>query len=223
MEKLNLSLQKQVEEKLSTADPGSIFFPTDFRGIGTEDGIKKALSRAVGKGVVKRLAHGIYYTPKVDPVLGELMPSAEKIAQMVAARDGAEIKPTGVAALNQLGLSTQVPTKVNYLTNGSAKQITVGKQSIKLTRANQKVFAMKGTYSKLLLPALSGMDLENLDTEMIMKIRKILVHEDEQDLAHDLKLAPAHVNDFIVKQMKEKEIRLREESTSSVLVPLTKP
>lgn len=45
-----------------------IFFRrTVFRGIGTEDAIKKALSRLVKDSQLERLAHGIYFIPKNHP------------------------------------------------------------------------------------------------------------------------------------------------------------
>lgn len=37
------------------------------------------------------------------------MPSIEQIAEMIARRDKARIVPTGIYALNKLGISTQVP------------------------------------------------------------------------------------------------------------------
>src|ERR1700754_562175 len=109
---------KYIERSLTRKKEGDILFVSDFRGIGAETAIRKALSRLTKSGKLRRLAQGIYYVPQTDPVLGELRPSAEQVAQRVAEKEKVHIYPTGVYALNRLGLSTQVPTKLVYLTDG---------------------------------------------------------------------------------------------------------
>ncbi len=111
MEKVHETIEKRVNRKV----PGKLILPADFRGIGTNDAIKKALSRLAKAGTIKRLAHGIYFKPKIDPLFGEVYPGAESIARMLAEKTRVHIKPTGAAALNKLGLSTQVPTKLYIL------------------------------------------------------------------------------------------------------------
>ena len=86
---------------LARRKPGDILFISDFRGEGAETAIRKTLSRLVKSGKLRRLAQGIYYVPKIDPVLGELLPSAEQVAQKVAEKERVHIYPTGVYALNR--------------------------------------------------------------------------------------------------------------------------
>ena len=80
-------VQNHIERLLSRKKSGNLIFLSDFRGIGTEAAIKKALSRLVQKGVLKRAAHGIYYIPKIDPLLGELHPGGEEVAMMLAKKE----------------------------------------------------------------------------------------------------------------------------------------
>src|SRR4051812_21147392 len=95
-----------IENILHRRKGGELIFPTDFRGKGTEDAIKKALSRLAQKGVLKRLSHGIYYIPKFDPVLGELRPGAEDVVKMLAKKEKIRVRPAGAYALHRLGLTT---------------------------------------------------------------------------------------------------------------------
>src|SRR5688500_11585780 len=112
------NIHQIVSNSLSASNAGNILFPTDFRGKGTEGAIKMALSRLVKEGKVERIAHGIYFIPSSDPVLGKLDPSPEFVAKQVAEREKVRIRPIGAFALHKLGLSTQVPTRLVYLTDG---------------------------------------------------------------------------------------------------------
>lgn len=59
------------------------------------------------QGLLNRLAFGIYLYPRQSELLGNLAPTIEEIAKAIADRDKARIVPTGVYAMNALGLSTQ--------------------------------------------------------------------------------------------------------------------
>jgi hypothetical protein len=190
---------------LSNRKAGDLIFPTDFRGKGTESAIKKALSRLVHEGTLKRIAHGVYYIPKIDPLFGELYPSAEDVAQKIAAKEKVKIQPTGAYALNKLGLSTQVPTKLVYITDGPQRLLTIGKMKVKFKATSNKKLNMKGELSKLIILALDELDLKNIEPERETKIRGLLLKEDPKKLKHDLSLAPVRVHDYIVKLLKQKK------------------
>lgn len=75
-------------------------------------------------GLLYRFAKGIYYRPLYDKWDGTLRePSLDAIALKIAQRDNARIIPNGAYALNKLGLSTQVPANIIYITDGSARQV----------------------------------------------------------------------------------------------------
>ena len=83
---------------------------------------------------------GFYVCPKVSELIGEVMPTAEEVAQGIAKRDKIKLVPTGTYALNALGLSTQVSYEtLFFLTDGAApNQLKVGKRTIKLKRTTPK-------------------------------------------------------------------------------------
>src|SRR5258708_4050103 len=168
-------LNSNIRHSLSSKKGGEVLFISDFRGKGSEAAIRKSLSRLVEAGKLRRLAHGIYYIPKMDPVLGELRPSAEQVAQKIAEKEKVHIYPTGVYALNELGLSTQVPTKLVYLTDG---------------------------VPRLVILALDELDTANMNPEHEMRIRDLLLKEEPRKLKHDLALASGRIHDYIVKLLK---------------------
>ncbi|MEO6962929.1 MAG: DUF6088 family protein [Puia sp.] len=195
-------VHQHIIHSLSRKNPGDLIFPTDFRGIGTEAAIKKSLSRLAKIGPLKRLAHGIYYIPKTDPVLGELHPGAEEIAEMLARKEEIRIRPAGAAALHKLGLTTQVPMKLVYITDGPPRQLKIGKLVIKFKPTSRRKLSTKGRISSLVIQALEELDLKHMDTETKEKIKSQLLQENPIRLRQDLQFAPARINDFIVKLLK---------------------
>jgi len=192
-----------IDSLISKSKPGKLVFPTDFRGMGTEDAIKKALSRLTAKGKLNRLAHGIYYVPTVDPIFGVVYPAAEDVANMIAKKEKVKIKPAGAYALHKLGLTTQVPTKLVYITDGVSRNLKVGKTTIRFKATSNKKLSTKGKISGLLIQALEELDINTIDNKTKLKIKQLLKNEDPRILKHDLGLASAQVNDYIVNLLKE--------------------
>ena len=130
---------------------GAIFFAEDFMDLASSANIRQVLSRLEKDDLLVRLAQGIYLKPKVDPTLGILYPGTEEIAEKIARRDRARIAPTGVLALYLLGLTTQVPLKVVYLTDGSQREVKIGNRSIKFKKTVPKSFAIKDNLLHLIV------------------------------------------------------------------------
>jgi hypothetical protein len=196
------SIHQEITDQINALQPGTIVFPTDFRGIGTDDAVRQALSRLTKEGKLDRLAHGIYFLPKIHPTFGKLQPSMEEVAEAVAANEHMRIKPAGAYALNKLGLSTQVPARLVYITDGQARQIKIGKGGVKFKPVSPKKFGMKGPISSLLIQGLEEMATSQVTPEMEGRIIELLNQETPDNLNFDLKLAPARINDFIIKLLK---------------------
>lgn len=198
-----LATHTHIEHVILRKKGGELIFPTDFRGKGTEDAIKKALSRLTQRGVLKRLAHGIYYIPKIDPVLGELQPGAEDVVKMLAKKEKIRVRPAGAYALHQLGLTTQVPTKLVYITDGHPRFFKLGKMQIKFKATTPKKLSTIGSISSLVIQALEEIGTDSVDAKTELKLYELLMKEIPKKLKHDLALAPAKVNDYIVKLLKK--------------------
>ncbi len=194
---MNNSVQNRIENKIKSMKRGSILFPSNFDGIGNVEVVKKSLLRLENKKFLIRLAHGIYLYPKEDKLLGVLYPSIEEIANAIANRDKARIIPTGIKALNQLGLSNQIPMNIVFLTDGAARSIAVGKRTIKFKRTTPKNLAVKGKITSLVIQALKEIGKENVTEEQIEIISKHLKLEKEEIIEHDSKLAPAWISKII--------------------------
>jgi hypothetical protein len=191
-----------VIEALKKLQKGTILFVDDFLDFGNQESVKKALFRLEEKGLLIRLAHGIYLHPKNDKALGVLYPSAEEIAIAIAKRDRARIIPTGVQALNKLGLSTQIPLKVVFLTDGAARSIKIGKRTITFKKTSPKNLLAKGEISGLAIQALKSTGQHKIEDDVLIRLLTILKKEKKENILHDAKLAPAWINKILMSAVK---------------------
>ena len=192
-------VENRIRETLKNYPKGSVLFVDDFLDYGNHESVKKALFRLKEKEILVRLAHGIYLYPKVDKELGVLFPSTEEIAKAIARRDKARIIPTGLQALNKLGLSTQFPMKMVYLTDGAARTIKIGKRTITFKKTSPKNLAVKGEISGLAIQALKTIGQNKIDEKTIEKINAILKNEKKENIINDAKLSPAWINKILMQ------------------------
>ena len=186
-----------VIKALKKLQTGTILFVDDFLDFGNPESVKKALFRMEEKGLLIRLAHGIYLYPKTDKALGVLYPSAEEIAIAIAKRDRARIIPTGIQALNKLGLSTQIPLKVVFLTDGAARSIKIGKRTITFKKTSPKNLLAKGEISGLAIQALKSIGQHKIEDKVLIRLLTILKKEKKENILHDAKLSPAWINKIL--------------------------
>lgn len=179
-----------------------LFFTESFVSFGSSEAVKKALQRLTNSGELDRVATGIYVRPVIDSVIGKVSPSIEAIAKAIAKRDKARIVPTGTYALNRLGLSTQVPMSVVFLTDGSARKIKIGKRSILFKKASPKNVATVGEISGLAIQALKEIGKDKVLDKEIKHIQELLKKEKATRLEHDIRLAPSWIREIMKPVLK---------------------
>jgi predicted transcriptional regulator of viral defense system len=198
-----LNIENQILNKIKKAKRGTLFFTENFINIGSPDAIRKALERLVKNQALERVSAGIYVRPEIDPYIGKVPPNIEAIAEAIAKRDGARIVPTGVYALNRLGLSTQIPMNIIYLTDGSARKVNIDNRNIVFKRVSPKNVATVGEISGLAIQALRTIGKENVREDEIIKIQELLKKEKPTRLAHDIRLAPSWIRAIMQPILKQ--------------------
>jgi len=196
------SIDDKIISNVSKRGRGTIFFAADFAAIGEPKAINKALERLTNNGKIIRIARGIYCYPKIDKVLGlgTLYPSFEEIAQSIAKRDKARIVPTGAYALNMIGLTTQVPMNIVYLTDGSQRHIKITNgRGIQFKHTAPKNLAFKNELAMLITFALKELTQKRIKDEDINKIKEILKKEPKEKVLTDFKLIPSWIRTIILK------------------------
>ena len=187
------SIDDKIYNKVKKSGRGVIFSASDFTNVGESKSVLKALERMTNSGEIIRVARGIYCYPKIDKVLGlgAIYPTFGEIAQYIARRDKARIVPTGSYALNVLGLSTQVPANIVYLTDGSPRKITLKSgRGIEFIKTAPKNLAFKNRLAMLLTFALKEIGERNVTEEQKRRIAALLKNEDRTAIEKDYSLMP---------------------------------
>ena len=194
-ERHNITLRERIE----ALPEDSVLFRSDFPEYHSEF-VGGTLAELTQEGVLVKLAQGVYAKPRRSR-FGLVLPSVDKIVQAIAARDNAEVLPSGMTALNVLGLSTQVPMKYSYLTTGSERIIKLENQEIRLKRGVPKNFCYETKLIALLVQALKTLKQQNVGEEELQVIRNLISREpDRSALAKDVDMMPVWMK-RIVKPM----------------------
>lgn len=167
----------------------SILFRSDFPDYHAEF-VGFTLSRLTDSGILVKIAQGLYVKPRQSK-FGIVLPSVDKIVHAIAIRDKAQILPSGMTALNALGLSTQIPMNYTYLTSGSERTINLSSRKIILKRGVPKNFCYETRLIGLLVQALRTLKKENIGEEELQTIRTLINKEPNKEaLASDVSLMP---------------------------------
>lgn len=194
------NIGKRIVNNIKKCGRGSIFFPNSFVSYGDIKSVSKSLERLTNDAVIIRLANGIYLYPKIDKELGlgVLYPSVEEVALQVAKRDKAHIAPTGAYAMNLLGLSTQVPMNVVFLTDGSPRKIRLGNnKTISFKHTVPKNLAFVNKTAQLATFALKEIGQSNVNEEHLKQLQKVFSSINEKTIETDYKLMPAWIRKII--------------------------
>lgn len=195
------SSYKAMYDIVEQATDGTIFIPDDFTACGTPDAVRSGLTRLCRNGKLYRFAKGVYYVPLYDKWDGTLRePSLDAVALKIAQRDNARVIPTGAYALNKLGLSTQVPANIIYITDGSARQIKFGEgKSITFRHSNDlSNFAYHSQLMQLAVLAMREIGEKDITEAQKRTIKDIILkHVTEQDFIHDIVLAPTWIKTIL--------------------------
>lgn len=196
------TIDDEIIKALSKRGRGAVFSTEEFSHYGNPDAVQKALSRMVERGQLLHVSHGIYCYPKIDKELGlgMLFPSYEEIAQVIAKRDKVKIFPAGALAQNMLGLSTQVPMNVVFLTDGSNRKINIkNERGILFKHVSPKKLAFNDKLAMLITTALREMGEENVTEEHNKQLKKVVEQHPEPFTTHDMKLMPLWIRNLITE------------------------
>lgn len=172
---------------------GWVFTPADLSDLGSRNAVAAALKRYKKAGLIRQIARGFYDRPRNHPQFGVLAPDLKEVEQALKRRDAIRLQPTGAYAANLLHLSTQVPVRIVYLTDGPARRLRVGKTHIILRRTTPRNMATAGTASGLVIQALRWLGKKSDHSSTIPLLRKALSVDDRHRLASDARYAPAWI------------------------------
>ena len=186
-------VEQQILSRIYGHKGGWVFTPGHFLDLGSRATVGMALKSICDRGLIRRLARGLYDYPKRHPKLGVLAPTPEQIAMAMADKDNLRIQPSGAYAANLLGLTEQVPAKAVFLTDGPERSLKVGKQEVVLKRTTPKNMATAGRTSGLVIQALRYLGQRHVNDAVIDQLSRRLDVDDRRQLLRDIRYAPAWI------------------------------
>jgi hypothetical protein len=183
-------MRDQIVARIQRLEKGKAFSAKDFLDIASRGTIDMTLTTLARQGAIRRVRRGLYDVPRFNPVLGgELAPDIDEAACAIARRQRWKIVPDGAWAANLLGLSTQVPAKIVYLTDGPNKEIPIGRRVIQLKHARPKTLAGLEGKSALVVQALRHMGKDRLGSSELERLRTLLSPAEKRKLVKDTRFS----------------------------------
>jgi len=180
---------------------------TDFLDLGNCPAVRQALCRLVRRGAIRRVRRGLYELPRMGKLLNEpVVQSPDALVRAWARKNGLRVVPSGAQAANLLGLSTQVPAKLAYYTNGRTRTLTLGPYTVKLLNRGPKTMNVRGRTAPLVFQALRYLGREGVKPEVIERLRSTLSERDKAELNRNLHQATAWMKG-VVQQIVDEETR----------------
>ncbi len=198
------TMRDQIVARIERLGEGKAFSAKDFLDIASRTMIDVTLADLALDGKIRRVRRGLYDMPRVNPSLGgKLSPDIDEAARAIARRQKWKIVPEGAWAANLLGLSTQVPAKIVYLTDGPNNEVAIGRRSIYFKHARPKALAgLEGKFA-LVVQALRHLGKEGVGPREIATLRAALAPAEKRKLVKDTRFGVDWIYE-VAKRIAEK-------------------
>ncbi|MBA3032460.1 MAG: hypothetical protein KKF85_03810 [Gammaproteobacteria bacterium] len=200
-------IEQKILSRIYGRGRGWAFTKTDFVAEFGEANIHQALSGLARAGTIRRVCHGVYDYPRHSELLGQLSPDIDQVAQALARKFNWRIQPSGDTALNLLGLSTQVPGKWLYLSDGPSRQYTIGQQVLAFRQSALKDTGLKLRESGLLVQALKALGKAHVDTAVVATLRQWLDPQLHARVLRDTRMVTGWIYEIVKQVCQESEGR----------------
>jgi len=162
---------EEIRSRVRWAKDGAVFAMSDFSDLASNNAANRVILRLIDEGKLLPVVRGVYQKPKYSSLLKEnILPSVDEVAQALARKCRWTIRPSGDAALNQLGLSTQVPANWEYLSDGPYRKYSYGGGTIVFKHSANRLLGTLSVEASLVVQALRALGSGQLSEEAITRL-----------------------------------------------------
>ena len=200
------SYMEIISDKINDFDSHKVFFANDFLDIASNATVRQILKRLADEDKIKRVIDGFYYNPKYSELIGEYEAvSIHELALAIARKYNWNIAPYSSTALNLLGLSTQVPTHYKYISSGRYKEYKIGDTILEFKKVNPGEIANMSLKTATVIQAIKSLGKENINAQVVQKIRENLTEKERTDLMDESKSVPSWIYEVIREICEDKD------------------
>mgnify|MGYP007058238713 FL=1 len=205
-DRMGISYKESVLKKIESFEAGTVFIANDFLEIASYERIRNILNRLVKDGTIHRILNGVYYQPRYSELIEEYeAPNVHQVALAIARKYNWTITPSENTALNILGLSTQVPAKWVYLSDGKYVTYSFGGIDIEFKRRSNAEISNMSTITSMVIQAIKAIGKDRISGEQIDILKKRLSGEEKKALLREGKTATAWIYEILRKIGEEDE------------------
>ncbi|EOA07242.1 Hypothetical protein MYEA_3820 [Mycoplasma yeatsii 13926] len=194
----------QIQERIDTFSNGKVFTSDDFLDIASSETVRRTLNKLVKEQKIRRVMNGFYYSPRYSELIKEYeQVRIEELAKAVARKHNWDIAPFGLACLNILGLSTQVPVKTIYVSSGKTKIYKVGKIPLEFRKVSNKEISNMSLKTRIVIQAIKELGKGKIEKYHIDRIRWRLTEIEKQNLLVEARHTTKWIYEYIKEICKE--------------------
>ena len=195
-----------IKLKIDNLPDGSAFVVSDFTDLSDYQTAKRTLARLCESGVIRRVIRGVYDKPSYSKMLKEYAaPDTDEIARAIARNFNWTIVPAGNAALNMLGLSTQVPAKWEYCSSGPYRDYEMGNIILSFKHSSNKEIEGLSYDTALLIQAIKALGKDNITDENIDRLKPRIAEISKENVLNEARYTTSWVY-AVIKRICEKEV-----------------
>ncbi len=193
-----MTISKTIENIINADDYNTIYTAKDFLYLTSYNNAKLILSRLCNKSIIQRLVDGMYYKAKYSNIVDDFIPVpvytfVNKLADIYEWN----ICVYGEAALNYLGLSTQVPAHYIFVSDGPYREYELYGIKIKFKHTNTKNIKNLSFKVGTIIEALKYLGDDNITNDNINILKKNINNEEKEELIKIKKKLPVWLNNYI--------------------------
>ncbi len=173
-----LSLERKILNYLRRWGRGCVFSNSDFFSLSNDANVACTLNQLKKRGTIRQLWRGLYDYPRYSKLLREcLAPDLRLVAAALARKYKWHLQPSGSAALNYWGLSTQLPTRLLYFSSGPNRFYRIDNRTIEFKHVSSKQSQLGDEQCELFIQAIKELGDLSFSDSYLPKIKTILTPE----------------------------------------------
>lgn len=192
------SVIANVYDRIKEVGHDEVHVVGDFLDLGGYHAVRKALLRLEEAGKIQKIMRGVYYYPQYSELIGEFeAPSPGKVADTLARKFGWTIAPCADTALNLFGLSTQVPAKWSYISDGPYHEFQIEAFTIEFRHKNNREISGISRQTATVIQALKAIGKDNVTDAQMDILRHRLSDNEKTIMLKEAQQATVWVYDLI--------------------------
>jgi hypothetical protein len=191
------SVETQIMARMRRAGRGSVWSAAQLHDIAQRNTLDQALVRLAKKQHIRRICHGLYVYPLIQPLIGEVPVTINAIITALNVSEPVPLVPSGAYACYLLGIVRDIPARITLLSHATTRTVSLGTRQIVVRPTAPRYLAGAGRLSGVLIQAWRFLGAEHVTAQHVQTLQQRISHASREMLRHDMQLAPAWMHPWI--------------------------